>query len=524
MAQGMPGEPFSAVRLLADDAGTVIARPIDDSTVVRRRSIAFDAAGLNAIRTGRNLSLNLFGDVALPAQAERSWADRADTFHWQGHVLGEPERSVIIVLHRGALRASISTHIAGWPAAYRIRSHRDLGQVVEEIDQSKFAPCGCTTEHHVGGPLAIGRDALHGSRAARDGRPSVVEGGIAGTIVNCLGPTIDVMIVYTPEARDLEGGTAGIEALAIAQEDICNVAYLNSEVVQRVQVVHIAEVAYVETGAFSTELSRLRNTSDGHMDIVHPLRDTHGADLVALFVSGGNACGIAYLMTKISPEFAPSGFSVTATGCAQGNLTFQHELGHNMGCHHDHDNSGPAGAFTWSHGHRFFGTNGTQYRTIMAYAPGNRVPHFSNPDILYQGTPTGVPIGIPDVEAHNADTLNATGETIADFRPSATPPDPDCNSNGIADECDILNGTSLDLNGNGIPDECEPPPPTCPGDIEPPGGNGEVDVDDLIAVILAWGDCPPPPAGGGCPADIDRSGTVDVDDLIAVILNWGPCP
>ncbi len=57
--------------------------------------------------------------------------------------------------------------------------------------------------------------------------------------------------------------------------------------------------------------------------------------------------------------------------------------------------------------------------------------------------------------------------------------------------------------------------PLVPGDTN---GDGVVDVDDLIAVILAWGPCPTPPAP--CPADVDDSGTVDVDDLITVILNW----
>jgi hypothetical protein len=46
-------------------------------------------------------------------------------------------------------------------------------------------------------------------------------------------------------------------------------------------------------------------------------------------------------------------------------------------------------------------------------------------------------------------------------------------------------------------------------------GNGVVDVDDLLAVILAWGPCAPP-----CPADIDGDGAVDVDDLLLVITNW----
>jgi hypothetical protein len=54
-----------------------------------------------------------------------------------------------------------------------------------------------------------------------------------------------------------------------------------------------------------------------------------------------------------------------------------------------------------------------------------------------------------------------------------------------------------------------------PGDVD---GDGVVDVDDLVAVILAWGACPAPPAS--CAADFDGDGSVEVDDLIAVILNW----
>ena len=56
--------------------------------------------------------------------------------------------------------------------------------------------------------------------------------------------------------------------------------------------------------------------------------------------------------------------------------------------------------------------------------------------------------------------------------------------------------------------------PPCPADVD---GSGTVDVDDLVAVILAWG------TGPG-PADVDGSGQIDVDDLVTLILAWGPCP
>jgi len=58
-------------------------------------------------------------------------------------------------------------------------------------------------------------------------------------------------------------------------------------------------------------------------------------------------------------------------------------------------------------------------------------------------------------------------------------------------------------------------PPAAPGDVN---GDGVVNVDDLLAVISAWGPCPAPPAS--CPADLDNSGAVSVDDLLLVINHW----
>jgi len=67
-------------------------------------------------------------------------------------------------------------------------------------------------------------------------------------------------------------------------------------------------------------------------------------------------------------------------------------------------------------------------------------------------------------------------------------------------------------------------PVTCPADIAPVGGNGTVNVEDLLAVIGAWGACGDP---GNCPADIAPAGgndLVNVEDLLAIIGAWGGCP
>jgi hypothetical protein len=56
--------------------------------------------------------------------------------------------------------------------------------------------------------------------------------------------------------------------------------------------------------------------------------------------------------------------------------------------------------------------------------------------------------------------------------------------------------------------------PALPGDVD---GDGCVDVNDLLAVIAAWGACP------GCAEDLTGDGAVDVNDLLLVIGAWSPC-
>jgi hypothetical protein len=85
---------------------------------------------------------------------------------------------------------------------------------------------------------------------------------------------------------------------------------------------------------------------------------------------------------------------------------------------------------------------------------------------------------------------------------------PDCNGNGIPDDCDIANGTLPDP-GAGIPDPCAPS--ACPADLD---GSGAVDAADLAALLVGWNT-----AG----ADLNGDGTTDAADLAALLVAWGAC-
>jgi len=207
--------------------------------------------------------------------------------------------------------------------------------------------------------------------------------------------------------------------LAIAET---NTAYARSGIFPRLRLVHREEIAYTESGDFSTDLDRLTNPSDGFMDNVHALRNAHGADLVSLIVEGTSLCGIAWLMTAQSTAFEAFAFSVVARICATGNYTFGHELGHNMGLQHDRADAPADGVFPFSHGyvdiaHNFRDIMGTQTSCVICV----RIQNFSNPNVTFNGFPTGVPQGSPQ-SADAAASLNLTAFTVANWRAQVEAP------------------------------------------------------------------------------------------------------
>ena len=253
-----------------------------------------------------------------------------------------------------------------------------------------------------------------------------------------LSTVVDVLVVYTPGARMGAGGTPAIEALIDLAEAETNVSYANSGVSQRLRVVHSAEVAYTESGSLDTDVARLRATTDGFIDGVHALRNTYGADFVSLWITAPG-CGISYLMTSVSSSFAASAFNVCQYTCATGNLTFGHELGHNMSLRHDWYIDAGTSPYIYNHG--FVHTDSsaaTAFRTVMAY--GNRcvdtfgtvcsrLLYFANPDVLVGGNAAGVPPGtssacsagvapITECDADSRLALNSAAAVTTAFRPT----------------------------------------------------------------------------------------------------------
>jgi hypothetical protein len=371
-----------------------------DPTVIRSRLVTVDLAQLGA---ADRLVLNFFADAVYTAALDRVESSSLGAFSWVGNLEGVEFSQVILTVKDGVMVGNVVA-----PGMfYQVRYVGDGVHAVREADQATFPP---EAEPIPVAPPEGAWDQPIDGAAADDGS------------------TIDVLVVYTDDARAQVGGTAAIEAMIATAETETNAGYANSGITQRINVVHTAEISYNESSFdWNTTLSRFRTHGDGYFDAVTQLttglRDAYLADESVLIVKGDlQYCGIAYLMSPAGSYFASSAFAVVAYNCATGYYSFGHEMGHNMGAHHDRANASGPGAYSYSYGYQ---APDKAFRTVMAYnCTGGgcpRINYWSNPDVSYGGQPTGIIYTDPN-SADNRRTLNNTAYTVANFRAAPNPP------------------------------------------------------------------------------------------------------
>ena len=259
--------------------------------------------------------------------------------------------------------------------------------------------------------------------------PFVLHGGIAHAQSESV---IDILVVYTSAAREEAGGKDAMEAEIDLMVTETNTAFRDSGANPRLRLVHVQELDYAETPD-SYDLARLYVPGDGHMDEVHALRNTAGADLVHLIEKWGLRgrfpyCGRAAL---------GGSYGVTVLEC--GSLTFAHEIGHNFGLLHDRYEDcryGCPDRYAYGYLNQAMFDDGappsSQWRTIMSYStqcegrsPCKWLNRFSNPDQALDGDPLGVPVDPPTPGVYGpADArrkLNEERESVAERqrRPSS---------------------------------------------------------------------------------------------------------
>ncbi|MSR41771.1 MAG: hypothetical protein EXS10_07720 [Phycisphaerales bacterium] len=339
-----------------------------------------------------------------------------------------------------------------------------LGRDSQSIEPfTDMGDCGGAFDVPFGGE-AKPHDPTLDAHALSTDDDAPAEGGVAGGCTDSAA-LIDIAIFYNTDVPDVAGGVNAAESQIAAAVANLNSALASSRCNTRMRVVALESTGRSSAASLFDDLDWVRTNAG-----IATRRNELGADMVHIVSTGSGVCGVASLFNN-SPA---SAFGATSFGCL-GGYTLAHEVGHNFGCCHapgDGGGCGTGGYYPYSVGYRFTGTTGTLWRTVMAYDPGARIAHFSNPSVSYDGAATGLPGNAPGVGANNARTINLTAGSIAQFRCSGgtqtdcngnsiddqyeldTGAALDCNANGIPDSCDIASGLSLDVNSNGVPDEC----------------------------------------------------------------------
>lgn len=401
---GAPQSQRAAVAALLNepDAYGIGATPSTPPKVLpgRARHVTVNLDAMDA----DTLLLNLFGDTTLTAVRDRIVKDNDGGAAWIGHVDDDPNSVVVLNAKGKALMGTVAWNGRTFEIVYvNGNTH-----AVRETNPNKLPP-----QFEPKMAKLPNLDTAAGGDTTTTSTTSTTTA--TGTAT---GQVIDVLVVYTPKALNNAGGASGIQTKIMNAVSQANQAYLNSVVNMQLNLVAMVQTNYTESGDMVTDLSRIQNPADGYMDEVpNTLRPQYAADQVVLISADSNYCGYSYIMTSVGSSFAPYAYAVlhddSVYNCLAGNNSFAHELGHGQGNVHDQQNATFAGAYSDSYGYRVCGS----FHDIMGYycTTEPRIPYFSNPDVYWNGQPTGI-LG----SSNTARSMNATASTVAGFGAPAT--------------------------------------------------------------------------------------------------------
>ena len=382
-------------RAALDTTHTVVAGLRADRSTAALNLMQIDSSALSA--DSDRLEIQLAGNRSVLARRSNSRFSEDGTLIWEGYIEGksnppgadgraQPDELLnTVTLVKSGDEVAGTLRIDG-----RLHKLSSLGRgqhVLASIDESKLPPDH--PEEYKSLPVANIGVEDHAGKAA--GTKAI--------------STIRVMVVITDRAKAKISNITNFVNLALSET---NAGYTNSGVEIRAQLAGTYTTSYVESGSMSTDLARIRGTSDGYMDSVHSLRNTNAADIVMFVIDNAASCGLASGIGST----ASTAFAAVHYSCATGYYSFGHEMGHLQSARHDPANDPTTTPYAYGHGYQYAAGG---WRTIMAYACSsgtcNRINYWSNPAKLRSGVPMGT-----TATHHNQRVLTNTKATIAAFR------------------------------------------------------------------------------------------------------------
>lgn len=262
-------------------------------------------------------------------------------------------------------------------------------------------------------------DGVNANTGAHGGDvPTTTNGYGAGDTTLAAGNVVvhDVLVMYTAAAAT-KWGQATLESMIRSAVQSANQAYLNSFANVTLNLVGLQQSRVTEGSGMVATLDKFSKDTT-----VRSLRDNLSADMVMLVTQNTDWCGYATLWYSYSGSTTNwDAYAAINSGCLSNN-TLAHEFGHLQQLDHNRENATGLAAYPYSYGYRRCTTGG--FIDIMSYPCSGmpRIAQFSNPDVTYNGYPTGVAYEAdPSHSADTARTLNGTATLVASYRVSSSP-------------------------------------------------------------------------------------------------------
>jgi|GEM_PF-6720878 len=394
------------------NAAQSLAQVANDRRAVQRQIVSVplvDGSTVNVIITGSQVTAS--GSTIMSGSIQGYSTSTADFLLTSAGVL------------TGAIEFTTSN---GETQSYRTRRRADGVQVFEqfELDLSRSDDDAreilSATDVSVQRSLELARIQRSRTSALTS---STTQRSLAAADSATDSGVVDLMVMYSPQSIAQFGGLAATRSAIEFAVEKTNTGWRRSGIQTRLRLVHSTRLTgFPDDG--TVDIQRIAGNGDGFLDYLHPLRNRVGADLVMVIgnsmrlPSGSSVCGLGYLPNSLDPSGDIVGFSYVATDCVVGALTFSHEIGHNLGAHHDRATVGYTGRNFSNFGYI---TPSLNYRTVMAYsAPCGgavcpRINFWSNPNIRFNGEPLGV--AAPSTRsAFNVREVNRNSARVARYR------------------------------------------------------------------------------------------------------------
>jgi hypothetical protein len=404
--------------------GLSAARPSSlGNLVIRSRLVRVNAAELarhvaplgadtaadridQAARLDGIVTIELFTDAVATFQRKSIDTIGDSGYAWVGEVNGNLLNFASLIVENG----EVTGHIQLTHRLFNIEPLKNGLHLVTEIDTSKF-----------------GRELIVPGRARGPAAPQAPNNDDAGT--RATGKSIvNVLVAYTKAAKKQDNNIVTHIKQAVS---LANAAYANTKIPIKVVLLKtVSAGTYKEAGngsdGFQGDLNNLDGTNGAALQNIRNMRNQLKADLVSMFRKSDTLglCGIANLTDTPNGSTTDFAYSIMAQNCIS-NLSFHHEMGHNMGLRHDRYVD-PSQGVGYNHGYVNTAAQ-CKIRSIMGYnndcaARGfncTRINAFSTGKFVVTVGSTNCAIGTNKGKPNAADNTQRLKETrtpISNYR------------------------------------------------------------------------------------------------------------